>query len=136
MFNFFFVLITRIAANCFTKLQKDMAGRWSPTPPTQVEPNNKDPPNNNIVNIEIIQTMRDLQEEIMNFKTEHKRVLKTQEDLNEALLYKLNEITNEKSKNKHRVKTYPLTDIAMTESIYVGNQSIRVIVPRADIGIK
>ena len=39
-----------------------MAGRKSPTPPTRVEPNNQDPPNNNIVNFEILQTVRDLQE--------------------------------------------------------------------------
>ena len=38
----------------------------------------------------------------MNFKTEHERVLKTQEDLNEALLYKQHEITNEKKKKKRR----------------------------------
>ena len=65
-----------------------MAGRRSPTPPAWVEPNNEDPPINNIVNIEILQTVRDLQEEIMKFKTEHERVLKTQEDLNKAILYK------------------------------------------------
>ena len=65
-----------------------MAGRRSPTPPAWVEPNNEDPSINDIVNIEIIQTVRDLQEEIMNFKTEHERVLKTQEDLNESLLFK------------------------------------------------
>ena len=57
--------------HCFTKLQEDMAGRRSPTPPAWVEPNNEDPPNNNIVNFENLQTVRDLQEEIMNFKTEH-----------------------------------------------------------------
>ena len=31
-----------------------MAGRRSPTPPAWVEPNNEDPPNNNIVNFEIL----------------------------------------------------------------------------------
>ena len=77
-----------------------MAGRRSPTAPTRVELNNEDPPNNNVVNFEILQTVRDLQEEIMNFKTEHERVLKTQEDLNEALLFKLHEITNEKKKKE------------------------------------
>ena len=75
-----------------------MVGRRSPTPPAWVEPNNEDPSNNNIVNIEILQTMRDLQQEIMTFKTEHERVLETQEDLNEALLSKLNGITNGKKK--------------------------------------
>ena len=67
-----------------------------------MEPNNEDPPNNNIVNIDIVQIVRDLKEEIMNFKTEHESVLKIQEDLNEALLYKLNEITNKNIKNKRR----------------------------------
>ena len=38
----------------------------------------------------------------MNFKTEHERVLKTREDLNESLLSKLNGITNEKKKMKCR----------------------------------
>ena len=98
----FVFLFTCIAENCFTKLQEDMAGRRSPTPPARVELNNEDPPNNNVVNFEILQTVRDLQEEIMNFKTEHERVLKTQEDLNEALLFKLHEITNEKKKRKRR----------------------------------
>ena len=56
--------------NYFTKLQENMAGRQSPTPLARVEPNNEDPPNNNIVNFEILQTVRDLQEEIMNFKTQ------------------------------------------------------------------
>ena len=79
-----------------------MARRRSPTPPAWVEPNNEDPPINNIVNIEILQTVRDLQEEIMNFKIEHERVLKTQEDLKGALLFKLHEITNEKKKKKRR----------------------------------
>ena len=71
-----------------------MAGRRSPTPPAWIEPNNEDPSNKNIVNFEILQTVMNLQEEIMNFKTKHERVLKTQEDLNEALLFKLHEITN------------------------------------------
>ena len=79
-----------------------MAGWQSPTPPAQVEPNNEDPLNNNIFNIEVLHIVRDLQEEIMNFMTEHERVLKTQEELNEALLYKLNEITNEKRKKRRR----------------------------------
>ena len=77
-----------------------MARRRSPTPPARVELNNEDPTNNNIVNFEILQTLRDLEEEIMKFKTEHERVLKTQEDLNEALLFKLHEISNEKKKEK------------------------------------
>ena len=45
-----------------------MAGRRSPTPPARVEPNNEDPPINNIVNIEILQTVRDLQEEIKTLR--------------------------------------------------------------------
>ena len=136
MFNFFFVLITRIAANCFTKLQKDMVGRRSPTPPARVELNNEDPPNNNIVNLEILQTVRDLQEEIMNFKTEHERVLKTQEDLNEALLFKLHAIINEKKKRNVDKKTHPLIVLTRTEAIYLVNQSILATVLRVDIGRK
>ena len=81
--------------------------------------------------------MSELQEEIMNFKTEHERVLKTQKDLNEALLYKLNEITiNEKRKKNAYKKTHPLTVLTLTEAIYLVNQSILVIVMRADIGKK
>ena len=109
-----------------------MAERRSPTPPTWVEPNNEDPLNNNIVNIEILQTVRNLQEEIMNFKTKHERILKSQEDLNEALLSKLNEINNEKRKKKN----HPLIVLTLTEAIYLVNQSILVIVMRADIGKK
>ena len=75
--------------------------------------------------------MRDLQEEIMNFNTEHERVLKIQEDLNESLLYKLHEITNEKKKRIIDKKTHPLT-----EAIYLVNQSILVTVLRVDIGRK
>ena len=116
-------LITCIAENCLTKLWEDLAGRRSPTPPAWVEPNNEYPPNNNIVNIEILQTVRDLQEEIMNFKTEHKRVLKNQEDLNEALLFELHEITNEKKKRNVDKKTHPLTVLTLTEAIYLVNQS-------------
>ena len=111
-----------------------MAGRRSPTPPARVELNNEDPPNNNVVNFEILQTVRDLQEEIMNFKTEHERVLKTQEDLNEALLFKLQEITNEKKRKKNvDKKTHPLTVLTLTEAIYLVTQSILVTVLRVDI---
>ena len=111
-----------------------MAGRRSPTPPAWVEPNNEDPPNNNIANIEIIQIVRDLQEEIMNFKTEHERVLKTQEDLNEALLFKLHEITNEKKERKNvNKKTHPMTVLTLTEAICLVNQSILVTVLRVYI---
>ena len=88
-------------------------------PPAWVEPNNEDPPNNNIVNIDILQTVRELQEEIMNFKDEHERVLKTQEDLNEALLFKLHEITNEKKKRNVDKKTHPLTVLTLMEAIYL-----------------
>ena len=42
------------------KLQEDMAGRRSPTPPARVEPNNEDAVNNNIVNIKTLQIVRDL----------------------------------------------------------------------------
>ena len=79
-----------------------MARRQSPTTLVWVEPNNEDRPNNNIVNNEILQTVRDLQEEIMNFKTKYERVLKTQEDLNKSLLFKLHEITNENEEKKRR----------------------------------
>ena len=113
-----------------------MAGKWSPTPPAPVEPNNEDPPNNNIVNFEILQTMRDLQEEIMNFKTKHERVLKTQEGLNEAMLYKVNEITNDKIKKKHKQENSSSGCPFFTESLYLVNQNIRAITPRIDIGRK
>ena len=99
-----------------------MARRRSPTPPARVELNNEDPPNNNIVNLEILQTMRDLQEEIMNFKTEHERVLKTQEDLKEALLFKLHEITNEKKKRKRRQKKLSF-DCPYYDRIHLSSES-------------
>ena len=82
-----------------------MDRRWSPTPPLLVELNNEDQPNNNIVNNEILQTVRNLQEELLNFKTGHERVLKTQDDLKEALVYKLM-IRVKINVNK---KTHPLT---------------------------
>ena len=113
-----------------------MAGRRSPTPPARVELNNEDPSNNKVVNFEILQTVRDLQEEIMNFKTEHERVLKTQEDLNEALLFKLHEITNEKKKRNGDKKIHPLIVLTLTEAIYLVNQSILATVLRVDIGRK
>ena len=58
----FFLLITCIAKNCFTKLQEDMVGRRSPTPLVWVELNNEDQPNSNIVNNEILEIVRKLQQ--------------------------------------------------------------------------
>ena len=98
-----------------------MVGRRSSTPRVWVEPNNEDPPNNNIVNNEILQIVRDLQEEIFNFKTEHERVLKTQENLNEALLYKLNDITNGKSKKKHKQENSP-SDCLFSDGIHLSSE--------------
>ena len=69
----------------------------------------------------------------MIFKTEHERVLKTQEDLNEALLFKLHEITNEKKKGSIDKKTHPLTVLTLTEAIYLVNQSILATILRVDI---
>ena len=57
--NFFF---TCIIENWFTKLQEDMVGRRSPTPLVWVELNNEDQPNTNIVNNEILEIVRKLQQ--------------------------------------------------------------------------
>ena len=113
-----------------------MAGRQFPTPPAWVEPNNEDPPINNIVNIEILQTVRDLKEELLNFKTEHEIVLKTQADLNEALLYKMNAIINDKSKNKRKQENASFYHHFFTEALYLVNQNIIVIDMWEDIGRK
>ena len=72
----------------------------------------------------------------MHFKIDHESVLKTREDLNESLLYKFNEMTDDKSKKICKQEKSSSGFPYSHGSLYLANQNILVIAPRRDIGRK